>query len=123
MMSHALPIAAGVLLGLTATLAFGHTTLQSTSPANGAVLEQSPPVIEMTFRATANLTSVVVLEAGKEPRKLQFTPIGSATVFKIQDPQLARGRNQIQWKALSADGHVISGWLVLTVGVMPAKTN
>jgi methionine-rich copper-binding protein CopC len=100
---------------LPATAALAHTTVASTSPKNGAVLAASPPVIEISFKAAANLTSVVVVAPGQPERKLEFTPKGSATSFKLPNPALVAGRNEIQWKALSKDGHVINGSLVLVI--------
>lgn len=124
MTSRAIPaITLCLMLGLPASLVLAHTTVASTSPQSGSVLDQSPPLIEIKFRDAASLTSVVVLEAGKPDRRLQFTPIGSATSFKIQDPGLGSGRNEIQWKALSMDGHVISGSLILMIKTRAAKTN
>jgi copper resistance protein C len=108
-------IVALAALLLPATAAFAHTTVASTSPKNGAVLAASPPVIEISFRAAANLTSVVVVAPGQPERKLEFTPKGSATSFKLPNPALVAGRNEIQWKALSKDGHVINGSLVLVI--------
>jgi methionine-rich copper-binding protein CopC len=107
---------------LPATAALAHTTVASTSPKNGAVLAASPPVIEISFKAAANLTSVVVVAPGQPERKLEFTPKGSATSFKLPNPALVAGRNEIQWKALSKDGHVINGSLVLVIdaGANPA---
>jgi copper resistance protein C len=95
--------------------ALAHTTVASTTPENGAVLAASPPVIEISFKAPANLTSVVVVAPGQAERKLEFEPRASATTFKLASPALVAGRNEIQWKALSKDGHVISGTLVLTI--------
>jgi copper resistance protein C len=103
-----------VLFGVAA-LAHAHTNVASTSPKNGAVLEQSPPTIEINFEHAVRLTSVVVLAAGRPERKLQFSPSDSASTFTVTDPALAPGRNEIQWKALSRDGHVISGALILVI--------
>jgi len=108
-------ILALIALVLPAHAVLAHTTVASTSPQNGAVLAASPPVIEISFRAPANLTSVVVVAPGQAERKLEFTPKGSATSFSIPHPALVAGRNEIQWKALSRDGHVINGSLVLTI--------
>lgn len=124
MTSRAIPtIALCLMLGLPVAPVLGHTTVASTSPESDSVLDQSPPLIEIEFRDAASLTSVVVLEAGKPDRKLEFTPIGRATSFKIQDPRLGPGRNEIQWKALSMDGHVISGSLILVIKPEAARKN
>jgi copper resistance protein C len=103
-----------VLLSVS-VLAQAHTNVAGTSPKSGAVLEQSPPAIEINFEQAVRMTSVVVLAAGRPERKLQFSPSGSASTFTVTDPALAPGRNEIQWKALSRDGHVISGSLILVI--------
>lgn len=108
----------GLLLASAAALA--HTSLTRTSPANGAMLDTSPPVIEMSFREAVRLTSVVVVKPDRTQLTLAFTPEGSAAVFTVNRPQLAPGRNEIRWKALSKDGHVMSGTLLLTL--KPAAT-
>jgi methionine-rich copper-binding protein CopC len=100
--------------------ALAHTSVASTTPKSGSELAQSPPAVEITFRGEARLTSVVVIDAGKNERKLDFMPKASATSFTLPNPELKPGRNEIQWKALSKDGHVVSGSLVLTVA---PKTN
>jgi len=115
-------IATSFLLGLLATQAFAHTTVISTSPKSGSTLEQSPPSIEITFREPVRLTSVVAVEAGKPERKLEFTSTDSAARFKVNNPDLGPGRAEIQWRALSKDGHVISGSLIFVVQPA-AKTN
>lgn len=114
-------ITAVSLFVLPAASSLAHTTVTSTMPKNGSVLEQSPPIIEISFRETARLTSVVVIEAGKASRRLTFAPSGSATVFKIENPHLAPGSNQIQWKALSMDGHAMGGSLILVIKPVAAK--
>ena len=104
-----------VLLSILTSLAVAHTTIKSTVPANEAVLAHSPAVIEVAFEHIAQLTSVTVVVAGQEPRKLGFTPLGNAFNFTLANPQLAPGRNEVHWKALSSDGHVIEGTLAFTV--------
>jgi methionine-rich copper-binding protein CopC len=116
-------IAASLLLGLLITRAVAHTSVIGSSPASGSILQQSPPFIEITFRDPVRLTSVVAVESGKAGRKLQFTPADSAAKFKVIDPKLSPGRTEIQWKALSKDGHVIDGSLVFVIEPAPAKTN
>ena len=106
-------------LPIAATLA--HTGVASTSPADGAVLAVSPPEIKINFRAPASLTSVVVEAKGQERRPLEFTPKTAATSFRLPNPALTAGRNEIHWTALSNDGHVISGSLVVVISATPSK--
>ena len=104
------------LLGLVVALGAGaHTTVEKTKPATDAPLDSSPPTIEIQFKHAVQMTSVVVLDAAKSERKLTFTPATSAALITINEPALQPGRNEIRWKGLSKDGHVISGTLVFAV--------
>jgi methionine-rich copper-binding protein CopC len=105
---------ASALLILTANLSSAHTAA-TTTPKSGAELTQSPPTIEIRFEHEASLTSVVVVEAGKPERKLEFSPKGSSKVYTVTHANLAAGRSEIQWKALSKDGHVVSGSIILVI--------
>jgi copper resistance protein C len=104
------------LLALVVALgAHAHTTVAKTRPATDAPLESSPPTIEIEFRHAVQMTSVVGIDAAKSERKLTFRPATSAALITIDDPALQVGRNEIRWKGLSKDGHVISGTLVFVV--------
>jgi copper resistance protein C len=116
-------IVASLLLGLLVTQAIAHTTVTATSPKNGSTLEQAPPSIQISFRDPVRLTSIVAVESGKPQRKLEFTPTDSAAKFTVTHPELGAGRIEIQWKALSKDGHVLSGSFLFTIGPAVAKTN
>jgi copper resistance protein C len=104
------------VFALASTFAAGaHTKVESANPANGAVLEHSPPTIELKFKHAVQMTSIVVLEADKSERKLTFAPAAGTTLVTIDNPALHAGRNELRWKALSKDGHVISGTLVYEI--------
>jgi len=105
----------GLLLGWLVGTALAHTTVSVVTPADGAELDAPPAVIEIQFEHAVHLTSVVLLEPGTQGRNLEFSPHGSSEVFRVEHPDLARGRNEIRWKALSSDGHVISGTLTYVV--------
>ncbi len=112
----------GIMLGSAALLfllfmppASAHTAIKATLPRDGAVLPESPPAIEIEFAHAARLTSVMASGEDKTERRLEFTPAGSAITFKIPEPGLAPGRNEIKWKALADDGHVINGSLTIIV--------
>jgi copper resistance protein C len=113
---------AALALTVSTSLVLAHTAA-TTSPKTGAVLTQSPPAIEIKFEHEASLTSVVVIEAGKPERKLEFTPKGSAKAFTVSNANLSVGHNEVQWKALSKDGHVMSGTIVITIAPATQKTN
>ena len=112
--------AATILLQFTMPVS-AHTAVTGTTPKSGSVLTESPPVVEINFEHTAHLTSVVLFAADKSERKLAFTPSGGSTSFRLPAPNLGPGRNEIRWKALSSDGHVVSGSLILVIKPVTTK--
>ena len=104
-----------LLLALAPVAVLAHSTLKRTDPASGSVLADSPPSLVLEFNEKARLTSVVVIGADQKERKLAFTPEGSATLFTVENPALTAGRNEVRWKALSQDGHPVSGTVILVV--------
>jgi copper resistance protein C len=111
----------GVVAAVVTLAASAHTTVEQAVPADGAVLEQSPPTIELKFKHAVRMTSVIVLDAAKAERKLAFEPTTRTQVVAIVSPNLDPGRNELRWKALSEDGHVISG--SLSYVIKPASAN
>jgi methionine-rich copper-binding protein CopC len=101
---------------MSAAPAVAHSTVKSTIPASGSVVNRSPESIFINFNEPARMTSVVVAETGRPDRKLEFTPpSGSTTTVRLPTPQLGAGRNEIKWKALSKDGHPISGSIIIVI--------
>lgn len=91
-----------------------HTSLRSSSPASGSVLNESPAEVSLAFVEPARLTSLVLVNTAGE-RRLEFTPSGSAETFTAAKPGFAPGRNELRWKALSKDGHVIEGSIIIVL--------
>ena len=108
-------ISLGIALAMTSAPALAHSTVKGTIPVSGSILPASPPESVINFNQEARLTSVVVVEAGKPERKLDFMPAGASTSFMVHDPKLAAGRNEIKWKALSKDGHPIEGSIIVVI--------
>lgn len=106
------PILSMLFLAVTA---LAHSTVKSIVPASGSILPASPGEVVINFNGPTRLTSVLVATAGAAERKLQFQPSGEAASFTIADPQLPSGRNEITWRALSKDGHPISGTIIIVV--------
>lgn len=115
MTRHLSAFALALAFVLTAAPALAHSTIKNTVPVSGSVLPASPPEVVINFNEPASLTSIVVAEAGKPERKLAFMPSGSSTSFMVHNPNLAQGRNEIKWKALSKDGHPIEGSIIIVI--------
>lgn len=106
---------AWLLCALIAAMPAGaHTALESSSPASGSILTGSPPSITLNFIEPTRLISVAIA-AEPASRRLPFEPSGSATTFTVNAPALLPGRNEVQWRALSQDGHVVEGSIILVV--------
>ncbi len=118
---RALALGAAAMFAVAPALA--HSTVKNTVPVSGSVLPASPEEVVINFNEAARITSIVVVEAGKPGRKLDFMPSGSATSFMVHHPGLANGRNEIQWKALSKDGHPIEGSIIVVIkpGAAPSS--
>ncbi len=123
MSRHLRMLALGAALVLAAAPALAHSTVKSTVPVSGSVLPSSPAEVTINFNEAARVTSIVVVEAGKPERKLDFMPAGSTTSVMVHNPGLAAGRNEVQWKALSKDGHPISGSIIIVIkpGATPSS--
>lgn len=123
MSRHLRMLALGAALVLAAAPALAHSTVKSTVPVSGSVLPASPAEVTINFNEDARVTSIVVVEAGRPERKLDFMPAGSTTSVMVHNPGLATGRNEIQWKALSKDGHPISGSIIIVIkpGATPSS--
>jgi hypothetical protein len=116
-------LALGAAMIMSSPPAFAHSTVKSTVPASGSVVNRSPDSVFINFNEPARMTSVVVAETGKADRKLEFTPpSGSTTSFRIPAPNLGAGRNEIKWKALSKDGHPVSGSIIILIKAGPTSS-
>jgi methionine-rich copper-binding protein CopC len=111
--AHSL-VAAVLMLSMPGSPVSAHTALKSSNPASGSVLTQSPPSLTLTFIEPSRLTSLVLANAEGE-RRLPFTPARSALTFSAPNPSFVRGRNEIRWRALSRDGHVIEGSIIVVL--------
>lgn len=94
---------------------FAHTPLKQVTPASGSIVSTSPESVTLEFAQPVRLTLVSIESADGNTRQLEFSPSGSADTFTTVAPALMPGRNAIQWKALSPDGHVIEGTVILVL--------
>lgn len=112
----------GALLALAVpAAASAHATLEKTVPAFGTRVERSPKLVALTFDQSVDALPTAIRVYTAHGRLLSGTTRSSADRLTIAAPipRLARGGYTVRWRAVSADGHVVSG--VFTFGVrMPA---
>lgn len=105
-----------LLLVFGASNAAAHVHLKSSEPADGATLAASPAQITLVFSAAANLT-VATLQGptAGAASKLDVVTNTASAMHSVALPALAPGDYIIAWRALGADGHVMSGEVRFTV--------
>jgi copper transport protein len=116
------------LLALAALLALAfpaaaaaHATLERTAPAFGTRLDQAPKVVRLTFDQSVDALPDAIKVYSAHGALLSGSTRTSDDKRTIAVPvkTLGRGGYTVRWRAVSADGHVVSG--VFTFGVkMPA---
>jgi copper transport protein len=106
--------------------ASAHATLTKTAPAFGTRVEQSPKVVRLTFDQSVDALVDAIRVYTGNGRLVSGAARSSADGRVVSAPvsRLPRGGYTVRWRAVSADGHVVSG--VWTFGVRqkaPAATD
>jgi methionine-rich copper-binding protein CopC len=95
--------------------AYGHAMLESSAPANNAVLHAAPKSIDLTF---GHPTKLLVLKLQKENGDIPLAVDGAAAPaksFSIPLPALTPGKYKVAWGTIAADGHAMKGAISFTI--------
>ncbi len=107
-------------LSLTGVPAFAHAHLVSAVPGSGDTLQAPPGDVMLRFneRLEPAFSSVVVRDAaGKQIDKGDGKVDKSdRTVIRVTLPSLEPGVYKVEWRAVSADTHKVSGDFTFKVG-------
>ncbi|WP_084101060.1 copper resistance CopC/CopD family protein [Nocardioides luteus] len=106
-----------VLLGISPAQA--HASLIGTDPEEGAVLEVAPQTITFTFDEAVTLPPAGVTVYDAKGQEVTSEATASGTEMKValaEASSLGDGTYVVAWRAVSADGHPISGSLTFAVG-------
>jgi copper transport protein len=111
-----------LVLGLATPPAAAHATLLSTDPAEGEVVAETPDVVTFTFDEPVSLTdgSIQVFDAAGEPVEASAASEDEIVTADLPE-ELPDGTYVVAWRAVSADGHPISGSLTFSIGA-PSET-
>jgi copper transport protein len=111
--------AAGLVM--TGPAAHAHALLQSSSPANGEVLEASPPEVVITFTEPPDhgLSQIRVFDS--TGATVEVGPLeglaGQPRGVRVSLPELPQDTYTVSWRVLStADGHITTGSFAFGVG-------
>ncbi len=119
-----------VALAAVPAAASAHATLETTSPARGAVLQAAPRQVVFSYSEAVEgkFGAVRVFDASAErvdDNRVEH-PGGDAAKLSVGlKPGLPDGTYTATYRVISADGHPVSGGLVFSVGKAgagPAKT-
>ncbi|MER7397341.1 copper resistance protein CopC [Streptomyces sp. NPDC000151] len=116
----------GVLLGGAAP-ASAHAALTGSSPAQGAVVQQAPTQVTLSFSEGVAMgdDSIRVLDPkGKRVDRGKLLDLCSGSTVKYGTglpPGLPDGTYTVAWQAVSADSHPVSGAFTFSVGA-PSKS-
>lgn len=109
-----LALTAGAML--TSGVALGHSSPRASTPANGAVVEGSPPVITIDFRQPMRITHATLENTAGKAFDLERTGgVEAREVFEGVPETLPPGEYRLEWRGLAGDGHVVSGDLRFSV--------
>ena len=102
--------------------ASAHTSLKETSPAAGASVA-SPEKVVLTFADAVIFPNVAVVDAAGKPRQAGKAKVSDNKVTVRIAGTLPGGTYQVAWRAVSPDGHPISGRYSFTVTGSPGDGN
>jgi copper transport protein len=111
-------IAAGsFLVLLLASPAFAHASLLQSDPAPGAVLQQAPKVITLSFSEPVDASFGAVRVYDSDSARLDRGGVETSNnVVKLRLPDLDDGSYVVTWRVTSADSHPVSGAFTFQVG-------
>jgi copper transport protein len=115
-MRRALPLCIVAALVLPAS-AFAHASLLRESPSYKQEVAKAPHWISLTFDQTVELIPNAVEVLNRRGVNLAKPARVDGTRLIVPLRKLPRGPYTVRWKALSTDGHVVSGVYTFGVGV------
>ena len=94
---------------------FAHAALESSSPANKALLNTAPKTLELKFGHPTKLTKLKLSSGEQDIPVTLDTAAPAAKNYTIALPELKPGAYQVKWGSLSADGHAVTGDFTFTI--------
>ena len=95
---------------LAPTVLFAHAKLSEASPANGAVVNESPEALTLTFNEDVQLLKLALADTDSKLVTTEFKPSSASQLsFSIALPELAKGAYTVNWTIMGDDGHKVEG--------------
>ncbi|MBY5932094.1 copper resistance protein CopC [Tateyamaria omphalii] len=104
------------MIGLWATDAVAHSPLETTLPADDAIVSEVPTDVTMNFQGNIRLTRVTMTHADQHTEDLDLEGFeGFISDYAIPLHSMGSGVYVIEWRGLGTDGHVLTGSFSFTV--------
>lgn len=94
---------------LASSIAFAHSELKMSMPADKASLDSAPKEIMLHFSEPVRLTELKIEKQGQKQRDLGPLPKDMSAAFSVAAPGVEAGDYVVTWRALSDDAHVMKG--------------
>ena len=111
-------VVAAAVSAVSAAPAMAHAALVETSPADGATLDESPSEIHLTFNETVNAPTGGLRVFDSDGARVDRADQGQSSpdTLTLQVPELDDGTYVATYRVTSADGHVVRGAFIFSVG-------
>ena len=110
------PFVATLVFVFSVDVAFAHSPLQQTSPADGDSLSRAPATITLTYQRGMRMTRIRWSRDDGDNGLIDLDGrSGFATKFSLPFTGQGRGVYTIEWRGLGDDGHPQSGVFAFTV--------
>jgi methionine-rich copper-binding protein CopC len=96
-------------------ICLAHTHLLRSVPAEKANLESSPPAAMLVFAEPVTLTAIRIESATGEKTAVKPPTASPSAEATVPLPTLVPGRYTMSWRAISEDGHIMSGVIHFTI--------
>lgn len=110
---------------LLSSALYGHTALTESMPADGAVLQEGPTALELTFSTDVQLLKLDIATAEGATLETDFKASATAAkTFSVTLPAMEPAAYAVEWTIVGADGHRVEGnfgFLVDPVAHEPAN--
>ena len=109
-----------LIVVLVGGAASAHNSFDSSAPADGAALTQSPAELSLKFAKDVELDTLTVRVQGSDGASTKlaaprFGPSGTTEAVYDLVPALRPGKSIVRWKLVGADGHAVVGTITFTV--------
>lgn len=104
------------MIGIWATSAMAHSPLDSTTPANEAIVAEAPSEIALDFKGNIRLTRMKMTYADNPSVNLDLSGHdGFISDYSVPMATMGSGIYVIEWRGLGDDGHALNGAFKFTV--------